>query len=340
MQQYTHDIEQAAEFTRLALPLMSKLKIPTDPVNYAVWYEYVSGQNSDLKQAIDDILGQGKGISLEVCEDLYRRYLIPSDDVELEQIRDGLRRVLAEVLQHILDAGGETSRYKDVLQNFAGRSIVGATRDKVREIVATLLKETQSMQQKSAAHEVKFRAGSQAVEALRKELERVRETATVDALTGLANKHAFDLELVRAVEHAESDNVELCLLFIDIDYFKRFNDMHGHLVGDEILRFIARNLKQCVRGRDLACRFDSDEFAVLLPGTNMFGANACANNIQATVSSQSLRRRSTKDHIGAVTLSIGVAHYRKSEGADELQKRAAQALLRAKSTGKNRVVSD
>lgn len=340
MQQYPHDTEQAAEFTRLALPLMGKFKIPTDPLNYAVWYEYVSGQNADLKQAIDDLVGQSGGVPVEVCEELYRRFLAPSDTAGLEQVRDSLRRVLAEVLQHILDAGGETGRYKDLLQNYAGRAINGATRDKIREIVATLLKETQSMEQKTALAEKHLNAGAQAVEQLRKELERVREAATSDALTGLANKRAFDIELQRAIEHAGDDNSELCLLFIDIDYFRRYNEMHGHLVGDEILRFVARNLKQCVRGRDLACRFDSDEFSVLLPGTQMFGALACANNIQATVSSQSLRRRSTKDHIGAVTLSIGIATFRKGESAEDFQKRAAQALFRAKSTGRNRVVSD
>ncbi len=340
MQHYPHDTEQAAEFTRLALPLMSKFKIPTDPLNYAVWYEYVSGQNAELKQAIDDLVGQGGSIEVEVCEELYRRFLAPSDDVEIAQIRDSLRRILAEVLQHILDAGGETGRYKDLLQNYAGKSLTGASRDKFREIVVTLLKETQALEKKTTQTEMKLNAGAQAVESLRKELERVREAATTDALTGLANRRAFDIEIQRAIEHADDENADLCLLFIDVDFFRRYNEMHGHLVGDEILRFISRNLKQCVRGRDLACRFDSDEFAVILPGTQMFGAIACANNIQGTVSSQKLRRRSTKDQIGNVTLSIGIAAYRKGESSEEFQKRAAQALFRAKSSGRDRVVSE
>lgn len=340
MQRYTDDIDHAGEFTRLALPLMGKFRIPTDPLNYAVWYEYVSGQNRDLKQSIDDILGKNAGITLEICEDLYQRFLAPSDSAELEQIRAGMRRILAELLQHILDAGGETSRYREVLQQYAGRSIIGASRDKVREVVATLLKETLTMEQSGVALEKKLKAGAQEVEGLRKELERIREEATVDALTGLANRRAFDAEVERAVEHAQESNAELCLIFIDVDYFKRYNDMHGHLVGDEILRFVARNVKQCVRGRDLVCRFDSDEFVVILPGTGLFGAMSCANNIQTSVSSQSLRRRSTKDHIGAVTLSLGVANYKKGEATEDFVKRAAQALMRAKGTGRNRVVSE
>lgn len=340
MQRYTDDTEHAAEYTRLALPLMSKLKIPTDPLNYAVWYEYVSGHNSDLKQAIDDILGKNAGVALEVCEDLYKRYLAPSDSAELEQIRDGVRRILAELLQHIIDAGGETSRYREVLQQYAGRSIAGANRDKVREIVVTLLKETQAMEQSGHVLEKKLQAGAQEVEGLRKELERIREEATIDALTGLSNRRAFDMEVERAVEYAQESNAELCMMFIDVDYFKRYNDLHGHMVGDEILRFVSRNLKQCVRGRDLACRFDSDEFVVILPGTGLFGAMSCANNVQSSVGSQSLRRRSTKDHIGAVTLSIGVTVYKKGETSEAFVKRAAQALMRAKSTGRNRVVSE
>lgn len=340
MQNYSEDTEKAAEFTRLALPLMSKFKIPTDPLNYAVWYEYVSGHNSILKQAIDDILGQYATVSLEMCEDLYKRFLAPTDSTELEQIRESLRRVLAELLQHILDAGGETSRYKEILQQYSGRSIQGASRDRIREIVVNLLKETQTMEQSGAVLEKNLQAGAQAVEQLRKDLERAREEATSDALTGLGNRRAFDLELERAVAHAEESNADLCFLFIDIDYFKRYNDLHGRMVGDEILRFVSRNIKQCVRGRDFSCRFDSDEFIVLLPGTGLFGAMSVATNIQTAVSSQSLRRRSTKDHIGAVTLSIGVTNFHKGESTEDFLKRAAQALLRAKSTGRNRIVSD
>jgi len=340
VQSYSEDTEKAAEFTRLALPLMSKFKIPTDPLNYAVWYEYVSGHNSNLKQAIDDILGQNATVPLEMCEDLYKRYLAPTDSAELEQIRESLRRMLAELVQHVLDAGGETSRYKEILQQYSGRAIQGASRDKIREMVTNLLKETQTMEKTGAALEKNLQAGAQAVEQLRKDLERVREEATSDALTGLGNRRAFDLELERAVAHAEEANAELCFLFIDIDYFKRYNDMHGRMVGDEILRFVARNIKQCVRGRDFISRFDSDEFIVLLPGTGLFGAMSVATNIQASVSSQSLRRRSTKDHIGAVTLSIGVTNLHKGESTEEYLKRAAQALLRAKSTGRNRIVSE
>jgi diguanylate cyclase len=340
VQHYPHDADQAAEFTRLALPLMSRFKIPTDPINYAVWYEYVSGHNAELKQAIDAILGQGSAIPVEMSEDLYRRYLAPGGDEELEQVRDGLRHVLAEVLQHIIDAGGETSRYREILQHYSGRAINGAGRDKIREIVQTLLRETQSMEQSGRTLEEQLTAGAQAVEQLRRDLERIREEAISDALTGLANRRAFDVEVTRAMERADDANADLCLLFIDVDYFKRYNDLHGHLVGDEILRFVARNLKHVLRGRDFAARFDSDEFAVLLPGTSLFGANAVANNIQTTLGSQSLRRRSTQDHIGAVTVSIGVTTYRKGENAEDLLKRAAQALLRAKSTGRNRVVSE
>ena len=340
MQHYSDDTEKAGEYTRLALPLMSKFKIPTDPVNYAVWYEYVSGQNSALKQAIDDILGQQAAVPLEMCEDLYRRFLAPTDATELEQIRESLRGVLAELLQHILDAGGETERYKGILQQYAGRSIQGASRDKIREVITTLLKETEVMAQSGAVLEKNLQVGAQAVEQLRKDLERVREEATSDALTGLGNRRAFDLELERAVAHAEEANADLCFLFIDVDYFKRYNDMHGRMVGDEILRFVARNIKQCVRGRDFSCRYDSDEFIVLLPGTGLFGAMSVATNIQTAASAQSLRRRSTKDPIGAITLSIGVTNFHKGENAEEFIKRAAQALLRAKSTGRNRIVSD
>jgi diguanylate cyclase len=340
VQNYSDDTEKAGEYTRLALPLMSKFKIPTDPLNYAVWYEYVSGHNKKLKQAIDDILGQSATVSLEMCEDLYRRFLAPTDSTELEQIRESLRHVLAELVQHILDAGGDTSRYKEILQQYSGRAIQGAGRDKIREIVANLLKETQAMEKTGVALEKNLQVGAQVVEQLRKDLERVREEATSDALTGLANRRAFDLELERAVAHAEEANADLCFLFIDIDYFKRYNDMHGRMVGDEILRFASRNIKQCVRGRDFVCRFDSDEFIVLLPGTGLFGAMAVATNIQTAVSSQSLRRRSTKDHIGAVTLSIGVTNFHKGENTEVFLKRAAQALLRAKSTGRNRIVSD
>ena len=99
-------------------------------------------------------------------------------------------------------------------------------------------------------------------------------------------------------------------MLTDIDHFKKFNDTYGHLTGDQVLRLVAMAVKQNVKGQDIAARYGGEEFAVVLPNTVLRAAITVADHIRRAVMAKELMKRSTGEHLGRVTISVGVAMLR------------------------------
>jgi diguanylate cyclase len=126
----------------------------------------------------------------------------------------------------------------------------------------------------------------------------------------------------------------------DIDHFKNFNDTWGHLTGDQVLRLVAMSMKQNVKGQDIAARYGGEEFAIILPNTVLRAAVTVADHIRRAVMSKELMKRSTGEHLGRVTISIGVASLQPSDTAATLIDRADACLYAAKRNGRNRVICE
>ena len=165
---------------------------------------------------------------------------------------------------------------------------------------------------------------------------RLQREASTDALTGLHNRREFEGGMVREMERARRMRVPLSLALVDIDFFKRINDQHGHDVGDRLLRAVADTLKAGIRRSDLVARIGGEEFALVLLGTEPPGAWVLLERLRLAVAA--LR---VPDGAGAVgcTISIGITD-RVEDDADwaTLYKRADQALYAAKQGGRDRVV--
>ena len=164
--------------------------------------------------------------------------------------------------------------------------------------------------------------------------------ALTDAMSGLANRRAFDevlhVELIRASRY----NTPLSLIILDLDSFKRFNDQYGHPAGDERLKEIAGMLKENVREPDLAARYGGEEFAVILPNTSKGGAIRLANRLCQSAASKAPNPAIDHNAIPGYTISLGVATYPEdATTAEDLLLAADNAELMAKRLGKNRVFS-
>jgi diguanylate cyclase len=127
----------------------------------------------------------------------------------------------------------------------------------------------------------KLEQKSEELNNLKKEFEKARKDAPRDFLTGTGNRKAFDEFIVQSTCDAASQQTDLCLLLVDIDGFKKFNDEHGNIIGDEVIRFVAHKIVENVRGRDFVARYAGEEFAVVLPNTTLNGAKAVAENIRS-----------------------------------------------------------
>ena len=165
--------------------------------------------------------------------------------------------------------------------------------------------------------------------------QQLAAAARTDPKTGLLNATAWQREADAEVARAQRTNAPLALLLVDVDHFKRVNDSHGHLIGDEVLRALATELRQQVRESDVVGRFGGEEFTVLLPRTDDVGAYGIAERLRANAANLSVAAADARIN---VTVSIGVAVLGQ-HGNDlfELLAAADVALYRAKDAGRDQV---
>ncbi len=166
--------------------------------------------------------------------------------------------------------------------------------------------------------------------------DELKGLAVTDTLTGLLNRRRLPELALRETERALRYKRPMSVIFLDIDHFKQVNDRHGHLVGDMVLRALAKRIVQATRTTDVVCRYGGEEFLVLIPEAGLDKATATAERLRQIVSDMTV---STAEADINVTISLGVAELRDEEGEtfDRLLARADAALYRAKSNGRNRV---
>jgi diguanylate cyclase len=336
-----HGVEQAETFTRSALVRMAELKIASTPENFAVWYEYFVGTRPDLNKAIDLLLEKRREFTSVLSDELYERFFgATAQDTALRLVSDGLGETVREVQTLVGDAGAEAKTYGRALVNITGEvTRDAASPERLQGVVRRLLIETQTAIERNAVLEQNLKSSAEQIDKLKRSLDDVQREANTDPLTGLANRKAFDENLLRAAADAMETDAALCLLIADIDNFKQFNDSYGHQFGDQVLKLVARCLREGTKEGDLVARYGGEEFAVLLPGCGLGNAVQVAERLRQTIATRRLVRRSTGEEVGAVTISVGTARFESGEAINDLIARADEALYVAKRQGRNRVVS-
>jgi len=159
--------------------------------------------------------------------------------------------------------------------------------------------------------------------------KRLEAMATIDKLSGLLNRQAFDPILENNLEQSKRKNNKLSLIVIDIDNFKKINDTFGHLIGDKVIKKIAQTCKLYSRESDAVCRWGGEEFLIMLADTEIKAAINIAERIK--------KHLSLNDNKYVVTVSFGITQYQLNESIDTLLNRADSALYQAKAKGKNRL---
>ena len=345
--EYAESLADAGQCAVAAMARMDELSIAANPDNFAVWYHYSAKTIPDLTKALDALLDAGETFTTERNAGIFSRFF--TLDRESEAIFRTAKEVeerLADIISHMNRAGDGAAAYGEALLNFTGK-IQGAAGDGggedgegVKGLVSGILETTREMEEKNRRLEKRLQVSSLEISRLKENLEEVRFEAMTDALTGIPNRKLFDIQLRREATEADENDGELSLLMIDIDYFKKFNDTYGHLVGDQVLRLIGAVLTSCVKGRDTAARYGGEEFAIILPDTDLGGALAVGEGICAQVGEKKVLNKKTGEDFGQLTISIGVGVFKNGEPPTELIARADKALYRAKQQGRNRVVAE
>lgn len=156
-------------------------------------------------------------------------------------------------------------------------------------------------------------------------------------MTGLANRKHFDELIHQMTRDADHNGMDVAVIFCDVDMFSVINEKHGQLVGDQVLRVIAELMRKSLKGRDLVARYGGEEFAVILPNTSMQNARQLAETIRQDIASKRIQRKDTREPLGSITMSFGVARYVPGEGVDSFLQRVDRAVYLAKRSGRNNV---
>lgn len=335
---YNLDTNKAQEIAVQVLERIERDHLPPTPNMYELWYVYYASLNADVTRAIDVLIKNDVELTAEKCIEIHSRFL---SDIEAQKVvqraGDLVKTTIEDVSGIVTGVKTTTSDYAGSMEDVSTQLQKAESKEDMEKIVAQMMAQTQKMVEENKTLESKLNDSSTAMQSLQEEIETVRKEAMTDGLTGLPNRKRFDMEMDRQFKIAKDEEKDLSLLVMDIDFFKSFNDTHGHQVGDQVLRLVARTLHDTVKGKDLPARYGGEEFCVILPDTDLRGAEIVGNAIREAVASKEMMNRSTGEKLGRVTISAGAGQWDGNEKPAKLIERADAALYQAKNNGRNRV---
>lgn len=337
---YFETKEKARSYSVAAMERMESEGLPPTPTIYETWYAYYCGTVPELVRAIDILISQEKNITEDLCHELYVRFL--HDGMEEEEVKkagDKIQKTISDVTGAVSTVKDATTSYNQSLSSATESLSADTSKDEFELVLNAIVSETKEMLAQNEYLEDELTKSTEVMKELKRNLEIVRREAYTDSLTGIANRKAFETEIIRIAQESDEAEKVFSLLLMDIDHFKSFNDNFGHQVGDQVLKLVSKTLIDGVKGRDLASRYGGEEFAIILPETGMKEAIGLAEQLRRAVETKEVINRNTGESMGRITISGGVAEYKKGEDLEDLISRADYALYTAKHNGRNQIAS-
>ncbi len=334
---YQNEPEQAAEYLRQVIPMLSKHRLAPTPINYAVFYSYLSGTSQALNSIIDDRSNQKKSLTLAIMLELYEKYVNGTATLaQQDKIQQSLEKVLTEASNEVEQVNADAKGFDDNISKHANTLLETSDPAATSLVLQQILQDTRDMVRNNLDLQTRMQETNNEIQQVKKELESVKAIAEKDALTGLKNRGSFDQKVDSTVYGKQQDNSFLIIL--DIDHFKRVNDNFGHLVGDRVIRYVSALLLQIIGKDKHIARFGGEEFAIILHNENKESITSLCNKVRIAMGNSKLQRKDSGETIGQVTLSVGITQLNSDDSVESFIGRADKALYEAKETGRNKVV--
>jgi diguanylate cyclase len=319
-----------------AFSSMEKNCIHPTANSFAVWLAYHNKSIEGLCNDIDSAISQGKAIDDYFCASLYHNYFIKLDINErIISAGDNFESEIHGVMQDIEAARIDTNEFKTKLTS-AKKELNGQENaNNVRAVVGKLTNATDTIISKSTALEERITQSRQEIASLRQELEMARSEAAKDSMTGVANRKTFEKFYASALENSNITKQPLSLIMTDIDHFKKVNDKWGHQTGDQVICYVAGVLEREAPKNSMVARLGGEEFVIVAPGIDDNAAFELSEKIRNQVERKKLIRRNSKEDLGKITISIGIAQFDGIETRTDLLERVDKALYKSKHTGRN-----
>jgi diguanylate cyclase len=323
------------------LDLMRLHGVAPTSANYEVWLGYRLGRSATLREAVDARIASGQPFTQDFNDKLHEQFFTGlGASAQIVLAGEQIARDLDSVLNFLKTAEAKSGDYGRTLESAATDLNRGLDSGQISQIVSSLAAATLDMANHNQTLNQQLQRSTREIDTLRTSLESVRVESLTDSLTGLANRRMFDETLRMRIEEARAQRTDLCLILCDIDHFKRFNDTWGHHTGDQILRFLASAMQAHARPDFLVARHGGEEFAMLLPRVSQRAAVQMAEALRTAIQTKRLRRRSTNEDLGQVTVSMGIARLQPGDTSQGFVERADACLYASKRNGRNQVTTD
>jgi diguanylate cyclase len=315
--------------------------VEVTPTAFEVWHAHRRGADPALSRAISDRLADGGKIDAAFLNLLHGCHLTDISNQRLaERSSKAVMMEIDGIVELVRMSLGASNKYGDTLSSMLADIVKTDDPTALKHIVQGLVRATEEVQTANNGLESRLTASRREIDELRHTLEATRLETLQDALTGISNRKHFEQAIQKALQALHDQRRPFCLLMLDIDFFKHFNDKHGHLLGDKVLKVVAQALREKFSSNATVARYGGEEFAIIIEGADLMAGWIGAEAARQTILARELVKRSTGEKLGRITVSIGVAACSRADTRETVVARADAALMRAKAAGRNRTITE
>ncbi len=337
MMQDEHDYDLSRDLGTRALGYLKELQAAPDPLGYALLYHHAAGYDQALSATLAELIRDRHSLPPHDVHRLHEAFVSSSRQI------DPLRQSLSESAAHTADAltamEEATAGLSASLQEVDLDHAASQGPEEAAAAIRSLMLASTVIARRHRQLEEELAQSARQVDDLKQCIATVRGEGQSDPLTRLPARRHFRQAVAAALEGARQDDEPLCLLMVDIDKFRSYNEVHGRIIGDKVLRLMADVIRAKLGGRHMVARYAGDQFAILLSNTRLETAVRLAEELRASVLGMKFVRKGSGRSVGRITVSAGVALFAYGDTSDSLIARALHALATAKHLGRNRVRS-
>ncbi|MDG6773686.1 GGDEF domain-containing protein [Thiomicrorhabdus sp. ZW0627] len=337
LQRYQADKNRSEALSKQSLEKIDELKLSSNPIHFTLIYEWLSQADPYYSEEMDRIIRQGN-YDDKTAENMFIGLItqLLYKTLPTEKACTLLNELLSKLNRWVAENNKKQETLNNEISTLSDFDLPEEASVALNDRILPLLK---SLNNDASELERQVIKSSEEIRLLKEELERTSIIAKTDELTNIPNRRGFNEIIHKISLEAQEAQSSFAIILLDLDHFKNVNDTFGHLIGDSVLRYVAKLLHNETKGQDSIARFGGEEFVVLLPGTTYDSAIQVANNIRKKIAARPLQIKANYQTL-KLTVSSGVAMYQMGEDLEKLFHRVDQCLYLAKSKGRNVVCGE
>jgi len=327
---------------KTAFKLISQHRTSADPKSYAVWYEYASRKNPELRMAMDQILGHERGVTAAELRQLYDAYVTENRDAEaeLETISQAIQSEVAGAKSLVTEVITNTSQYVSSMDKAKGIIPNATTPDQIIEAIDELIEDTQSSQASAQSIQVALQSKHDQITDLSGKVGELRENLKRDSLTDFFNRQKFEELLTERSTEALTNGYSLTVMIVCVKNMQDLSLTAGTDISEFVLKSLSGFLTKSVGDKGVCGRFTGDELAILLPQSAYADAGKIAKQIIDELDHFKIVKKPSDDLVGYIECAFGGSSLQAGLSASDLIRRASEQATQAKFSHKSSVKFD